>query len=231
MNQKYLIEEFEKNSGYKFKNEQLLINALSHTSYANELMINKHESYERLEFLGDAVLELVSSEYIFKKFPDMQEGNMTKKRASYVCEPTLAICARDLKLDQLILLGQGEERCGGRGRDSILCDVMEATIGAVYLDGGFEESKKYIFKHVLEGIENKALFYDCKTNLQEMVQKHHNSTLEYRLVSMEGPDHEKVFRIAVYVDDKFLAEGVGSSKKKAEQNAAYTALKLMLEKQ
>lgn len=161
------IIEFEKKIGYTFENPYLLVTALTHSSYSNEKRLKKYKCNERLEFLGDAVLELISSEYIFKENPQKPEGDLTRIRASYVCEPTLAACARDISLGDYLLLGKGEDRTGGRERDSILSDAMEATIGAVYLDGGFARAKEYVEAFVLRDIENKKLFYDSKTILQD----------------------------------------------------------------
>ncbi len=156
--------------GYEFKDKNLLRQALTHSSYANEQKINKSGDYERLEFLGDAVLEVVSSEFLFHKYPDLPEGKLTKIRASMVCEPSLAICARDLELGRFILLGKGEEATGGRERESITSDVMEAIIGAIFLDGGMEKAKAHISRFVLSDLENKVLFYDSKSTLQEVLQ-------------------------------------------------------------
>ena len=162
MKQEKLLE-FQKKTGYEFKNVELLITALTHSSYSNENRLKKYMCNERLEFLGDAVLELVSSEQIYKDNPTKPEGDMTRMRASWVCEPTLALCARDIDLGEYVMLGRGEDLTGGRERDSILSDTLEATIGAVYLDGGFEKAKEYIDRHILKDIENKKLFYDSKT--------------------------------------------------------------------
>lgn len=183
----------------------------------------------RLEFLGDAVLELISSEYIFKENPQKPEGDLTRIRASYVCEPTLAACARDISLGDYLLLGKGEDRTGGRERDSILSDAMEATIGAVYLDGGFARAKEYVEAFVLRDIENKKLFYDSKTILQEIVQGRHLA-LAYQLVKETGPDHCKSFEVAAMINGKKIAVGTGRTKKKAEQSAAYEAILALREK-
>lgn len=220
------ILEFEKRIGYCFENPDLLVTALTHSSYSNEKRLHKYECNERLEFLGDAVLELTASEYIFSKNPQKPEGDLTRIRASYVCEPTLALCAREIHLGDYILLGKGEDMTGGRERDSILSDAMEATIGAIYLDGGFARAKEYIEQFVLKDIEKKKLFYDSKTFLQEIVQREHYE-LEYVLLGEEGPDHNKSFRVGVFIDGKEIATAVGRTKKKAEQAAAYeTILKL-----
>ncbi len=152
------ILEFEERAGYKFSQPDLLVTALTHSSYSNENRLKKYECNERLEFLGDAVLELVSSEYIYNENPEKPEGDLTKIRASYVCEPTLALCARELKLGEYLQLGKGEDLTGGRERDSILSDTLEATIGAVYLDGGFERAREYIYKHIEEGPDHNKSF-------------------------------------------------------------------------
>lgn len=224
-----MIIEFEQKIGYTFENPDLLVVALTHSSYSNEMRLKKYQCNERLEFLGDAVLELVSSEFIFKENPTKPEGDLTRIRASYVCEPTLALCARELNLGDYLLLGKGEDLTGGRERDSILSDAMEATIGAVYLDGGFERAKEYIMRFILQDIEQKKMFFDSKTILQEIVQGEHQ-TLTYELLEESGPDHLKSFTVGAFIDGKQIAQAVGRTKKKAEQAAAYEAI-LELHKQ
>ena len=221
------MDEFEEETGYKFQNKELLKIALTHSSYSNEKRMDKTQCNERMEFLGDAVLELVSSEFIFRNHPDMPEGEMTKTRASYVCEPTLALCAKDIHLGDYLRLGKGEERTGGRERDSVLSDALEATIGAVYMDGGFEPARQYIQKHILRDIDNKKLFYDSKTFLQEIVQSHEGNTLEYQLIGESGPDHHKEYQAAVFVNGRQISTGTGQTKKKAEQSAAYEAILIL----
>lgn len=218
------LKELEEKIGYTFQNKMLLKQALTHSSYANEQKINKHSDYERLEFLGDAVLELVSSEFMYKEYPDLPEGKLTKLRSSIVCEPALAFCARAFSLEQYMYLGKGEEATGGRGRDSIVSDVMEATIGAVYLDSGLEEARKYIHRFVLSDLEHKQLFYDAKTILQEMIQQDNEGTLSYELLQEEGPEHAKVFVVEARVNGKAVGKGKGHSKKAAEQQAAYEVI-------
>lgn len=218
------ITELEKKIGYEFKQKQLLRQALTHSSFSNEQKINKMKNYERLEFLGDAVLELLSSRFFFEKFPDMSEGQMTRLRSSMVCEPALAYCARDLSLNRYILLGKGEEATGGRDRDSIVSDVMEAVLGAVYLDGGLEEAEKFVQKFILSDLENKQLFYDSKSILQERVQKAGRS-LSYELIAESGPDHDKQFVVEARIDGHAVSKGSGKNKKAAEQQAAYQVLK------
>ena len=226
MNQEKRME-FEKRIG--FKDPELLVTALTHSSYSNEIRLKKQECNERLEFLGDAVLELISSEQIFRNHPDQPEGDLTRIRASYVCEPTLALCAREICLGDYLQLGRGEDRTGGRERDSILSDAMEATIGAVYMDGGFESAQRYVEEFILKDIEKKSLFYDSKTYLQEIVQRDLKK-LEYVLLKEEGPDHNKSFEVGVLIDGKQLTTAVGRTKKKAEQAAAYEAILLLEDK-
>ena len=220
------VKQFEKRIGYQFEKPEILVTALTHSSYSNEKKLHKYECNERLEFLGDAVLELVSSGRIFRENPKKPEGDLTRVRASYVCEPTLALCAREIGLGDFILLGRGEDMTGGRDRDSILSDAMEATIGAVYLDGGFSCAEKYVEEFVLKDIEKKKLFYDSKTYLQEIVQREHME-LEYVMLKEEGPDHNKTFLAGVFVDGKQLSSASGRTKKKAEQAAAYQAILLL----
>ncbi len=222
-----IIDAFEEKMGYQFQDRTLLETALTHSSYSNERRWEKHRCNERLEFLGDAILELASSEYIFKANPEMPEGDMTRIRASYVCEPTLALCARELGLGEYIQLGRGEDMTGGRDRDSILSDALEATIGAVYVDGGFACAQKYIYDHVLSDIENKKMFYDSKTILQEMIQGEEGAVLEYKLLNEEGPDHHKKYTTAVIVNGRQIAAGAGQTKKKSEQDAAYKAILIL----
>ncbi len=170
MQGEYTLQKLEEKIGYQFHDKALLKQALTHSSYTNEQKINRVKNYERLEFLGDAVLELVSSEFLFRLHPNMPEGELTKRRAALVCEPSLAFCAGDLNLGSFILLGKGEEATGGRKRDSITSDVMEAVTGAIYLDGGMEPAKAFIDRFILSDLEDKSLFYDSKSSLQELVQ-------------------------------------------------------------
>lgn len=215
--------ELEKKIGYEFKDKSLLRQALTHSSFSNEQRINKLKNYERLEFLGDAVLELASSKFFFTENPNMTEGQMTKMRSSMVCEQALAFCAKDISLGEYLLLGKGEEATGGRMRESIIADVMEAIIGAIYLDGGFEEAERFILKFILSDLGSKQLFYDSKTILQEKIQKEGKS-LVYELIEEIGPDHDKQFTVEAVVDGKALSRGVGRTKKAAEQKAAYEVL-------
>ena len=219
-----LLEELQDKIGYRFQNTDLLKQALTHSSFANEQKINKLKDYERLEFLGDAVLELVSSEFLFRENPQMPEGQLTKLRASMVCEPALAYCAKDIDLGSYILLGRGEEYTGGRYRSSITSDVMEAIIGAIFLDGGIENAKKHIYRFILSDLENKILFLDSKTILQEEIQKKKDAQLRYELICESGPDHNKQFTVDAYLNDVLIGSGTGRTKKAAEQQAAYEAL-------
>ena len=220
-------EKLESNIGYCFKDKDLLINALTHTSYANEHKHKGIKDNERLEFLGDAVLELVSSEYLYKNMKDMPEGKMTKLRASLVCEPTLAMDAREIDLEDFIYLGKGEDETGGRKRDSIVSDAFEALIGAIFLDGGIEEAKYFILKFALNDIEKKKLFYDSKTVLQERVNSVKNGNLVYEIIKEWGPDHNKTYEAAAKLNGKNIGKGQGHTKKAAEQQAAFDALKTL----
>ncbi len=218
-----MIRELEEIIGYQFQKKELLVQALTHSSFSNEQKINKYANYERLEFLGDAVLELLSSQFFFENYPDMSEGDMTQKRSSMVCEPALAFCARDLCLGKYVLLGKGEEATGGRERDSIISDVMEAVLGAIYLDGGFEKAQRFGQKFILSDLENKQLFYDSKTILQEKVQRA-GKQLVYALVDESGPEHNKIFTVEARLDGKVVGTGQGRNKKAAQQKAAYQVL-------
>ena len=217
-------KEIEEKIGYRFENRRLLQMALRHSSYTNEHRMDRLECNERLEFLGDAVLELASSEFLYQNDPRMPEGELTRLRASLVCEPTLALCARQLDLGEYLSMGKGEELTGGRGRDSIVSDALEALIGAIYLDGGFANAKDFIRRFVLNDIEHKKLFFDSKTIFQEMVQGNLSGEISYRLAGEEGPDHNKTFLAQVWVGEVCFGEGKGHSKKAAEQAAAYHAI-------
>lgn len=219
------LKELEDRIGYNFKNKNLLKKAVTHSSYANINRLPEHSDNERLEFLGDAVLELISSEFLYKKFPDYDEGRLSKIRAGLVCEPTLSYCTEEIDLEKYILLSAGEEKTGGRNRKSIKSDAMEAVIGAIYLDGGFLAAKNFVFKFILTDIENKIKYHDCKTSLQEIVQAMHNEKLTYELVKEEGPDHDKIFYIEARIGDKVIGTGKGNSKKRAEQEAAFMGIR------
>ena len=220
------LKKFQDGIGYHFKNEQLLRQALTHSSYANEKHLKKLSDNERLEFLGDAVLEVISSEFLFQNYPKLTEGQLTKLRASIVCEPTLATCTEEIHLGDYLFLGKGEDNTGGRMRKSVLSDAMEAVIGAIYLDGGFASAKEFVLKYIMTDIEHKHLFYDSKTILQEVVQGEHEQ-LTYVLLGETGPDHDKTFEVGVLIGNKEISTGKGHTKKAAEQEAAYQALLLL----
>lgn len=230
MNSEYTLDVLEKKIGYHFHEKKLLERALTHSSFMNEQKINKYGDYERLEFLGDAVLEMVTSEFLYCSHPELPEGKLTKMRASMVCEPSLAFCARDINLGQFIRLGKGEESGGGRERDSIISDVMEAVIGAIYLDDGMLSAKTFIEKFILSDLDEKVLFYDSKSNLQELIQGKLKKEFRYVLKDENGPEHEKTFVVEVVMEQEVLGMGTGRTKKAAEQQAAYQALLLLREK-
>lgn len=213
---------------YSFKNINLLENALSHSSYANE----KHLAYgsnERLEFLGDAVLSVVVADYLYKNFPDKPEGFLTKLRASLVCEKSLCGFAKELGIGECILLGKGEEQCGGRERSSILADAFEAVLAAMYLDGGIEVVRDLVLRFIKAELTNTEdeVFHDYKTTLQEVIQKNKEERLTYVLSSESGPDHDKSFTVEVLLNSNVIGTGTGKNKKRAEQMAAKDALRLM----
>lgn len=226
INEGCTLNVLEERIGYRFRDREMLRQALTHSSFTNEQKINKTQNYERLEFLGDAVLELVSSEFLFRGHPDVPEGELTKLRASMVCEPSLAFCARELELGSFLRMGKGEENTGGRGRDSIISDAMEAVIGAIYLDGGMQPAREFIDRFILSDLEDKQLFYDSKTRLQEFAQGKLKKEFSYELVEEKGPEHDKTFVVNVCFDGKCAGSGSGRTKKAAEQQAAYQALRL-----
>ncbi len=221
------VEKLMQKIGYRFQDIALVKTALTHSSYANEHRLPRRENNERLEYLGDAVLELTVSEYLFQTKPDMPEGEMTKLRAKIVCESTLFLCAKKFGLGDHLLLGKGEEGTGGRKRPSIVSDAMEALIGAIYLDGGFEDAKSFIHRLILKDIDRLQLFSDSKTILQEIVQGMDSGELSYRLVEEKGPDHSKTFLVEALVGEEVLGSGSGHTKKAAEQEAAYHAIMKM----
>ncbi|MDO4489629.1 MAG: ribonuclease III [Lachnospiraceae bacterium] len=223
-NEKKLLKELEGRMGYTFRDFNWLHRAMRHSSYTNEHHMDRLACNERLEFLGDAVLEMISSEYLYDRYPEMTEGQLSKMRASLVCEPTLAFDAKELELGKYLLLGKGEERTGGRLRDSIVSDAVEATIGAIYKDGGLEPARDFILRFILNDVEHKQLFHDSKTILQEMIQKNIGDVLEYAIVDEQGPDHDKCFSAEVTLNGKVIGQGKGRTKKAAEQQAAYQAL-------
>lgn len=224
------MNNLEKSIGYTFKNKQLLKCAMTHTSYANE---TKTESNERLEFLGDSVLSFFVSEHIFKNYKNMPEGELTRLRASLVCEAALCVFAREIGLGDNLLLGKGEEKTGGRNRDSILADAFESLLAAVFLDGGIECAKSFVYRFILRELENKpsvAAQKDYKTALQEIIQRNPEEVITYVLTGESGPDHDKLFEVEVHLNSNVIGKGTGKSKKAAEEAAAKQALNLMGEK-
>ncbi|MDY6062136.1 MAG: ribonuclease III [Oscillospiraceae bacterium] len=221
------LEKLQQLVGYKFKDERLLQRALTHTSYANECNEGHNKSNERLEFLGDSVLGIITAEHFYLNFKDLPEGELTKLRAATVCENSLSSFARQLGLGEYLLLGKGEMCTGGSDRPSILADAFEALIAAIYLDGGIEEAKKFVLKYVDKAVEEHRGFKDYKTVLQEVIQKNPGEVIEYVLVKESGPDHNKRFEVEVHLNSNVIGKGVGTSKKKAEQLAAKEALELM----
>ena len=223
-----MIKDLETAIGYRFKNISLLQNALTHSSHANERWHNSLMSNERLEFLGDSILGMVVAEHLYRNFPDRPEGELTRMRADMVCEKALAAVANRLALGQHLLLGHGEEQGGGRNRDSILADAVESIIAASFLDGGMDAAKGIIGRFVLNDVPVKKLRNaDYKTMLQELVQQKKNQVLAYTLVGESGPDHDKSFRVEVTLNGTVVGAGSGSSKKRAEQDAAHCALQAL----
>ena len=222
--------ELEKKIGYEFNDINLLVTAMTHTSFANELKVNKTDSYERLEFLGDAILEYIVSEYLFLKKKEYEEGRLTKLRASLVCEFTLSQISESLGYGNSVRLSKGEAQTGGRTRKSILCDLFESVLGAMYLDGGMECAKKFVHRFLLDDVETHSLFYDAKSTLQEHCQKH-GSDLHYELIDEKGPEHNKIFISEAVIDGQVKAVGEGSNRKASEQMAAYKTLLQIRKKQ
>lgn len=220
-----MIKDLETAIGYRFHNIQLLQNALTHSSYANERWHNSLLSNERLEFLGDSVLGMLVAEYLYKTFPNRPEGELTRMRADMVCETTLANAANVIGIGEHLLLGHGEERFGGRNRNSILADAMESVIAAAFLDGGIAAAKGIVEKFVLTEVPvHKLHNADYKTALQELVQQKKNQVLSYALVDQSGPDHDKQFTVEVSLNGTVVGKGTGTSKKRAEQAAACAAM-------
>ena len=223
-----MIKDLEAAIGYKFKNISLLQNALAHSSYANERWHNSLMSNERLEFLGDSILGMCVAEYLYCTFPDRPEGELTRMRADMVCEQTLANVAGRIGLGNHLLLGKGEEQGGGRTRNSILADAVESVIAASFLDGGMDAAKQFIQKFILVEVPVKKLHnVDYKTSLQELVQQKKNQVLTYTMVGESGPDHDKHFEVEVCLNGKVVGLGSGSSKKRAEQDAARVAIEAL----
>ena len=220
-----MIKDLETAIGYRFKNIQLLQNALTHSSYANERWHNSLLSNERLEFLGDSVLGMLVAEYLYRNFPDRPEGELTRMRADMVCEQTLAAAANKIGIGEHLLLGHGEERFGGRNRNSSLADAMESVIAACFLDGGIQAALKVVQQFILVEVPVTKLHnVDYKTQLQELVQQKKHQVLSYALVGESGPDHDKQFEVEVSLNGTVVGSGRGSSKKRAEQNAAAAAI-------
>ena len=220
-----MIKDLEAAIGYKFHNISLLQNALTHSSYANERWHNSLLSNERLEFLGDSVLGMLVADFLYSTFPDRPEGELTRMRADMVCEHTLALVANRIHLGQHLQLGHGEERLGGRSRESILADATESVIAACFLDGGLEAAARFVKRFILVEVPvSRPHNMDYKTALQELVQQKKNQTLTYTLVGQSGPDHDKVFAVEVCLNGETVGSGSGSSKKRAEQSAAENAI-------
>lgn len=219
-----MYQKLQRRIGYRFADENFLIQAMTHSSYINEHGGQRLDCNERLEFLGDAVLELVSSEFLFEKYPAYPEGELTKLRASLVCEPALFEVACGIGLPGCMRLGKGEEATGGRERPSMVSDALEALIGAIYLDGGFDCARAFIRQFILCDIEKRKLFYDSKTVLQELVQEKGLGELAYILVDETGPGHDRVFSVEAHIDGICRGKGSGRNKKAAEQMAAYQAI-------
>lgn len=213
---------------YAFEDSELAVLAFSHSSYANENRNNRLLSYERLEFLGDAIIEMIVSEYLYTNYKDLSEGELTKIRAIVVCEPTFDKCSKKLELGQFLLLGKGEENMGGRSRTSILADIFESIAGAIYIDGGYTKVRNFVLgqlKAVICDAVSGNVFMDYKTGLQEKLQKRSNSNIAYSVITETGPDHNKEFQVQVTNNGVILGTGIGKSKKEAEQNAAKAAMK------
>ena len=223
-----MIKDLEEAIGYRFRNLSLLQNALTHSSYANERWHNSLLSNERLEFLGDSVLGMLVAEYLYRTFPDRPEGELTRMRADMVCEHTLAAAANRIGLGDHLLLGHGEDRLGGRNRESILADAVESVIAACFLDGGLEAALQFVQKYILVEVPVRKLNnVDYKTSLQELVQQKKNQVLSYALVGQSGPDHDKQFDVEVMLNGNVVGRGSGRSKKRAEQMAAKAAVEAL----
>lgn len=222
------MEALEKNLNYQFNNKELLLNALTHSSYANEARCGI-TSNERLEFLGDSVLSVIVADYLYKNFSSLPEGELTKLRASLVCEKSLCSFSRELQIGKFLRLGKGEEKNGGKERDSILADAFEAVLAAMYLDGGMEVAKKHVMRFILDELKHTddEVFKDYKTALQEIIQRNPEESVSYFLTDEKGPDHDKIFTVEVRLNSNVIGTGKGKSKKQAEQMAAKQALSLM----
>ncbi len=221
------LNQFQDIINYRFNNINYLRLALTHSSYANEKGMAKNFYNERIEFLGDAVLEFISSDFLYRNYTDMQEGNMTKLRANLVCEDALAFAAVKISLGRYLYLGKGEENTNGRNRKSLLCDAFEAVIGAIYLDGGIKAATEFVNRFVLNDVEKKMDMFDSKTVLQEIVQAKYGVTVKYEVIEESGPEHDKSFTVAAFLKDQMMAKGTGHSKKEAEKEAAYRAIQML----
>ena len=219
-----MLQQLEKAIGYEFRDKSLLAMALVHSSFSNEHKKEQIPNNERLEFLGDAALELASSRYLYEHFPDEPEGVLSRRRAAIVCEPSLAECARTVGLGRHLQLGKGEEKNNGRERDSLLSDAFEAVIGAMFLDGGFTVAERFVRRFVMEKMTDKPVYSDSKTALQETVQSSLTDSICYELLSEEGPEHNKTFTVEVKIGGLPYGTGSGHNKKIAEQEAAAAAL-------
>lgn len=224
--ERLLFKQLQEKIGIQFSNETLLMKAFTHSSYVNEHRKKPYEDNERLEFLGDAVLELTVSHYLYEKYPMMSEGELTKLRAAIVCEPSLVVFANELHFGDVVLLGKGEEMTGGRKRPALLADAFEAFIGALYLDQGMEITKAFLEKIVFPKVDKGAFSHvmDFKSQLQEFVQRDGSGAIEYKILKEHGPAHNRVFEAQVILNGQVLGEGMGRSKKEAEQHAAQMAL-------
>lgn len=221
------LNRFQEGINYRFKNINYLRLALTHSSYANENELKKGFYNERIEFLGDAILEFVSSDFLYRNYPDMKEGEMTKLRANLVCEEALSLAAMEIELGKYLFLGKGEENTNGRNRKSLLCDAFEAVIGAIYLDSGIDAAKQFINRFVLSDIEKKKDMLDSKTALQEIVQAKYGVTVKYEVIEESGPEHNKLFTVAVFLKDEMMGTGTGHSKKEAAKEAAYRTIQML----
>ena len=218
------MTDLERTIGYTFKDPSLLRRAMTHSSYINEHGLSKPDCNERLEFLGDALLESVASVFLYHRFPDLMEGELSKRRAALVCERALAVSAREIGIPDALILGKGMEKSNARSSDSVTSDAFESLIAALYLDGGFESAKRLIDTHVLNDADEKMISYDAKTALQEILQKE-GRAFSYHLVSESGPDHDREFTVEVRVEDLSYGRGTAKSKKQAEQAAALEAIR------
>jgi len=221
------IPQLEHRIEYNFKDKEVVSTAITHSSYANERTNKKIEYNERIEFLGDSVLSLVISEYLYKTYPNLPEGELTVTRAKIVCENSLSKCAVDIGLGNYLMLGKGEELSGGRNKASVLSDAFESVIGAIYIDGGLDTARSFILKYmesVIKSCVEGKLFYDFKTQLQEIIQQTGEQHISYYVIEESGPDHNKAFVTEVRINDVISGQGKGRSKKESEQSAAKDAL-------